>query len=546
MASSLFPELRAIWLVWSRQQLARYRFWLQLAGFDTRDLSWSSPFYLIYVLIFMAGWAFAMLALMANGTAGLLLALTPASPERGALAMLAVALVGWTLYELFRSSRRSPFVFTPEDGLLLCQTPVSRRAVALAWFAARWLVTALPFAVGVLVLESGVVGLQVGARLDAGDLVRYMHDGLRGLSLVIPWQTAMLALAWAAGAHRLQRDRDRPAWRWVAPFAVLLLGLGLVWSRQNATVSRWAQTVLWPFILPLRAALGQAPWGLAMVVVVLLAAVGVSALLLAAGSLNLSRAAQETSRVAARQQARLFGLSGRANELAREDRLGSGRAAARWPSRPGMWAVLRKDVLQARRDFTLGSVPSWLLVLSLSLGAALTPEWGTRVALAAFWILAVGGQTTARLRSDLARWWMWQQLPLSSSRLLFAEMARSVAAAIALTWLGLGAGGALAGRAPVAAMLFVPTAVASIACAAVYAVLRPCRDDTLLVEQVPQSTEVGLLLGLLCTAVPFGIVAGVARQQWPVWPGVAVALLVSLACANGVWRLAVRAHQRIA
>jgi hypothetical protein len=546
MASSLTAEVRAIWLVWSRQQLSRYRFWLQIAGFDIRDLSWASPFLLIYILIFLAIWAFAMLALMANGTAGLLQAITPASPSAGAMILLTIFLCAWGLYELYRASRRSPFVFSPEDALLLCETPVNRRAVALASFAARWVEITLPFGLAVLVLESGVVGLQVGAKLEARDLARYAVDGLRGLSLVIPWQTAALALAWAAGAYRLQRDRERRAWRWAAPLAVLVVGLLLVLTRQNAAVGQLAQALFWPFALPLRAAFGQAAWPPAMLSALMFGAFGMSALVLAAGPLNLSRAAQETSSLAARQQARFGGAVRYANELAREERLGAGRASAKWPNRPGMRSVTRKDVVQSRRDVTVGSVGVWLMMLSLSMGAALTPEWGTRVALAAFWIILVGGQATSRLKSDLARWWMWHQLPLSSWRLILAEMVRPVAMSMVVTWLGLVAGTVLAGHGPLAVVAFVPTAVVSVACAAAFAVLRQCRRDSLLAEQVPDSSELSFILGLMATAVPFAIVVGAARADLPLGAGVTVAVLVSLACAYGLWRIAVDAHGRIA
>jgi hypothetical protein len=533
MAFSPVAEWRAIWLVWSRQLQARYEFWLQIVGFDIRDQSWGHRFYLLYLLLFMAGWAFAMLALLANGTSGLLQTLAPASPDTGAMILLAIGLSALAFLELYQSSRRSPLVFSPEDALLLCQTPVNRRLIALAWFTARWIEIVLPCGLAVLVLESGVVGLQVGGKLEANDLLRYALDGLRGLSLVLPWQTAMLALAWATGAHRLQGDQDRPAWCWVVPLAALILGLGLVWSRYNIEVSRLGQTLLWPFILPLRAAFGQASWLPAMLTALMLAAFG-------------SRAAQETRRLAAQQQARLSGTAGIANELAREDHLGSGRTSAIWPSRPGVQVVMWKDVVQATRAFTFGSLMPWLLLLTISLGAALTPEWGTRVILAAFWILLVGQLATARLRSDLAHWWIWRQLPLASGQLLVVEMARPVTVAGLVTWLGLGAGRTLADGDFSPAMWLVPTAVSSIACAAVFAVLRKCHHDRLLAEQVPESNELGFILGLLCIAGPFGVLLGAARLHWPIWPGVGTALLISLACANGLWRLAVKTHGRIA
>jgi len=189
-----------------------------------------------------------MLALLANWTSRLLQSLAPTSPDAGAVILVTIGLSGWALWELYQSSRRSPLVFSPEDALLLCQTPASRQLIALAWFAARWLEVALPGGLVVLVLESGVVGLAIRGELEMSDLLRYALAGLRGLSLVIPWQTAMLALAWAVGAHRLQGDRDRRAWRWAAPLAALLLGMGLLWSGGDSNMAVPCPAVggLWP------------------------------------------------------------------------------------------------------------------------------------------------------------------------------------------------------------------------------------------------------------------------------------------------------------
>jgi len=171
---------------------------------------------------------------------------------------------------------------------------------------------------------------------------------------------------------------------------------------------------------------------------------------------------------------------------------------------------------------------------------------GSRVALATLWILMVGKQATSRLKSDLTRWWLWRQLPLPGGQLLAAEMACPVAAALFVTWLGLGAGGILAGRGLPAAIWLVPTAVASVASAAVFAVLRQGHSDKLLAGQAPDAGELAFILGLLGTAVPFGVVALFARQHGPAWVGIGMALILGLACTIAFWRLAVRTQSRIA
>ena len=69
-------------------------------------------------------------------------------------------------------------------------------------------------------LQDAALGSAVGVEHTP----RYVLAGLRVLSVVVPVQWGLMALAWAWGVLRLERDRVR-RWWWLGPVA---LGLALV------------------------------------------------------------------------------------------------------------------------------------------------------------------------------------------------------------------------------------------------------------------------------------------------------------------------------
>src|SRR5512140_2397619 len=66
MNQPLFNDLRAVWLVRSRVLQGDLKFWLVVAGYDTRTSSFNNRLYLVYVVIFFALWIFMVLTLLAD------------------------------------------------------------------------------------------------------------------------------------------------------------------------------------------------------------------------------------------------------------------------------------------------------------------------------------------------------------------------------------------------------------------------------------------------------------------------------------------------
>jgi hypothetical protein len=129
--------IQAVWLVRSHQIAADLRYWLTFIGYDKRDHSLTHKIYLGYASLFFVAWAFATLTLLANWAGTGLRALSGSrSLEEAtttAAGLLALALLAWWMYQGVQAGRRSPLTFNEDDAALICQTPVSRPAVALLW-----------------------------------------------------------------------------------------------------------------------------------------------------------------------------------------------------------------------------------------------------------------------------------------------------------------------------------------------------------------------------------------------------------------------------
>ena len=136
-------DLQAVWLVRSRATSARLRFWMLLAGLDSRPRTLNDRLYLVYALAFFALWGFSLLTLVAGFAAGIL-ALIPAAPAQSAAALALIGLLAWWLAAAWGAARRSPLLLSDADAQLLCQTPVRRPAVALTGLLTDWPEAAIP------------------------------------------------------------------------------------------------------------------------------------------------------------------------------------------------------------------------------------------------------------------------------------------------------------------------------------------------------------------------------------------------------------------
>ena len=543
-----------VWLVHGRQLAASLRYWLAAVGYDKNDKSLSHKIYLGYAAIFFALWGFAVLSLMAGAGARLLRQFNQPSISLTAAALTGLLLLGWSLWQAWSAARRSPLVFNEDDAYLICQTPVSRRAVAFAWLSGAWAVQVLLLgAVSVVLAFSTVEGSLVTVSIT--DAPRYLLAGMEALLVVALLCGGSLALAWALGCLRLGGKDALAQHPFGAPGRLYLLPLGLGgFLAIGLLVSGSPLAGLWlppwnfllaPLTFPAAAAFGLQSWGLGMLVAALWALLGLAALWYASPAINLSQAAQETAFTAALQAATLSGASGAAEQIQLERRLGIGVASGRLPlpglARPGALALLWKHAVASGRRGLWNFISAWLLIFFVGLGAALAPDWGSRAWALLLWSTLICQRAAAFTQTDLAQWALLRGLPLSARRILLAGAALPAALAAVLAWLALLGSSLVPGsQLPAFSALFIPPLVLAFALAGAVDVLRTAHTHHLLAGSPPSAGGVSLAISAAILAAVILGMGWLAGQGLPPVLWVLSGLL--LACAAAWILLEVASH----
>ena len=534
--------MRAAWMVRLRQMEGRFAFWLTLIGYNKRDKSLSHRIYLGYALAFMCVWVFAVFTLLAGSGAGLLKILNPDDPRAAAewLAFLGISI--WAVASLVRFTRRSPFVFSEDDAYLICQTPIDRRSVVMAWFPADWLESALPFWAVMITLGFSLAEIGLHGQASFLDIPAYVLMGLRALFLFLPLQMGVLATLWAVGAVRLQRDLD-PSWlRWVALLVALVL-LSTLALNLAAHGLRGVLDPLWtilfsPIYFPLTAAFGQAHWAPGLAVSLAWALLGLFALWYASPNLNLSRAAQEGRGQAAQQQAMRSGDFDKAQAIAQQARLGMGHPPSQLREQTGDRSLVWKDTVQSLRTLHLTTVFPWLYVFMAALGIALLPGWAPRALAAIIWCIAAGQAATQRLRRDLARWSLLRQLPFDANRLLLADLAAPWLLCLGVTWLGLLPEAILSPGLGLLLLALALPVTASVTFFAAHDILRQSHVSTLMAGAVGELSARGALFAFFSAVLPLAMAYWLSGQGLPLEMGAVTGLLLSAAIAFIAWQVA--------
>jgi hypothetical protein len=534
------------WMVLSRQIAQKFSFWLMLIGYDPRDHSLSHRIYLIYASIFMSIWAFAMLSLASSGMTTVLTALDTVSVNHVAVQISLLIFVIWFILQLWQVSRRSPFVFSEEDAYLICQTPVKRNIVALSWFGGDWIGQALPFwALGVT-LGFASVEYRLGENVVIGDIFLYAESGFRALSLFLPLHLGLLALLWALGALRLQGNNER---RWLPRLVligILLPAGGLIGSISFPETTKlfvpvW-QAILSPMAYPLQTAFSIHPWINGLLVALGIAVFSLATLTIVSQNLNLSRAAQESAHKEKLATAQKYGMVDLVHEMRQRERLGIGRNPTRLLTRPGMWVLLWKDILQSRFEIGFGQIWNWLILLGISVGLLLAPDVNSRILILFYWLVKVGQRTTSRLRADLRNWWLLRSLPFHAESLLMGELAIPWSMTVAIGWLALSVGGGQLGALRLSLFLLIPPVCLILSLISAYDVLRQSNTGMLLNGNIPGISWWALLVGMLYLGILAGMIWLLRSFQWI---GMFLAFAASVLLAYGAWRMTARKYRSI-
>jgi hypothetical protein len=533
MARSLSEDLQAVWLLQSRVSFARLEFWLILAGYDPKTRSFESRVYLVYVILFFIIWIFATLTLLASAGKSLLELLPLGGPLSSAIVVGLLGLSAFTLVQINIAARRSPFVFSEADAHLLCLTPLDRRPVAVAWLLKDWLLSAILVWSGAVVLGYALLEAQTPGDLTAADLPRYFLAGVRMLLVAIPLHLGLHSLAWSVGALRLRGKRRIPWLRWMA--LLVSIGLAGAWLLSGLSSGNFLPACLGLLTFPIRAGLGEVGFLPGLGLAGLWMALGMACLWRVASEMSLTRAAQETQGMEVMKTAMFMGASDLAQEMKQRQRLGAGRKPNRFLLGQGIWSLVFRNLVQVLRKWSISQLVPWVMILSLSMGILLFPEWEARAFMVLLWILAVGQRTVIPLRKDLSRWWLMNQLPFSLESLVAGDLALPLVGTGLLGWLGLIGAGMLEAALPAYIWLgFLPITI-GIALSAVVDVLHQCQSSQLLAGNIPDLTFLTVVMGILLVGVSLGI-AWLFVERWalPVWVWMPLVFVTLIGCDYGL------------
>lgn len=484
----------------SRQEMRELNYWLTFVAYNPTDKSLNNRIYLVYLVLFFGVWIFVTLTFFASGSEILLRFINAQNPAKVVVIIIGIVLVIWNLVRICSVLRRSPVEFSEEDSYLLCQTPISRRAIVLRWLWMPWFKSAIPFWVLALVLGFSLGDIAFSQIAIATHIIEYLGYGLRAWLMLMPVHLALFAMQWAIGVLRVRPDVR------VGHLSILAFGSGLALPAVLWLAMPWFE---------------KAGLGVIVAVGIGMAILSLAALAAAAGRFHLARAAQETRSSVLLNDALRYGQTNYAENLRAQQRLRGEKAPSRLPGRPGPVALIWKDFLQATRGLQSGVIQKWLSLASAAFVVFLLP--GNISLLFLFvWVIQVGKLAVTRLRSDLSCWPIFHQLPISSRRAIILDMASTLVGIVLVSLVAAAGGWALQnslmnleagflpitpGSEPAAALpstviLLIPGVTAAVAGMAALDVVRHARSTLLLNGQSPDVDLLGVFSGLVAVGMP--------------------------------------------
>jgi hypothetical protein len=538
-----------VWFVRSRQLAESLRHWLIVVGYDRRDHSLTHKIYLVYAFIFFALWIFAMLAFLSSTALQFLAPFHLSSIPAAATGFSTIMLLVWGLYTAYQAGKHSPMSFSENDAYLICQSPVSRRAVAFAWLTGSWpLQAALMGAVGVVLAYASTEAALAG-QTTLADAPLYLMAGLRCLLVMVPVVGGVQALVWAFGCLRLRGSSRLPR-LWMVPTALgLILVVGLFASGsplQNLTSGPWS-VILSPLIFPLASGYGLENWLSGLLAGAAWVVVGASTLWLTANGINLGQAAQETTRQVARQNAAASGFNDVADQITLQQKLGVGHLPASFTAQPGWGIILWKNLLRTERRGAWSFFSAWLIIFLTGLAAVLIPDWGGRGWALLVWGRLVSQQTNLYQRADLAMWGLFRSLPIPPRLTLLADVAVPAALATLLAWLAI-LGGGLAGTTgglTAWAALLVPGLVLGFGLGSAVDILRTAKSQVLMAGNAANTGWVNLAITASLLALAVVSAGWLAGKGLPLWLACLVAFFLGLLAIWGLLELARNMLKRV-
>ena len=527
--------MKAIHWLRSKQEENELGYLLSFVAYDQQDHSLINKFYLLYLVIFFFFWFMTVFFFFAKVGGMALSLLNSNQAANTAVTIIWFVLACWNLFGLFKSSKRSPVIFSETDQVLVCQTPVNRRALVIRWLWMPWFKNALLFWVLALVLGFSTAELYYSGAESADAIFNYVGFGLRALLQIIPIHLAFYAFQWSVGVLRLRKN-DQKNWIIFPAIALGLIPLGILISN-NAFYSLYSSTPLNLFINPdyingtasSTLLLGNLS---ALLMLVLLFSVS--------RHFNLNRAAQETSELELLTTAAKYGFTDLVEQRRLQNRLSSKRKFTLPARHKGSAALNWKNRIQATRGWNWKQILPLVTIFSITMGLPLVPGFLSKLLVVFFMVQQIGPIMTQRIRSDLACWSILQQLPIRKSKILIRDLVSSLPLLFAVGLLGLAFSALISKTFSLTFLFILPGLLTTIGFTAAIDILRKSKSDLLINGNVPSVGTQGIILGVIGTAIPIWLASTFTGLI-----GMLISTLISLAITWICYKIAVISFKNI-
>lgn len=527
--------MKAIHWLRSKQEENELGYWLSFAAYDQSDRSLINKAYLLYLVIFLFIWLMMMLFFFAKYVGMALSLLNPGQGAATAMTIEWVVLTCWNLIGLFLSARRSPIVFSETDKALVCQTPVSRRALVMRWLWMPWFKNALFFWIMALVLGFSTAELHFAGTDPSNAIFSYVGFGLRALFQIIPIHLAFNAFQWSVGVLRLRKN-DQKNWIIYPAVALGLIPLGMI-IFNNVFYYFFGSTPLNLFMSS-DYINGSAPPPLLMGI---FSALLMLMLLFAVSNyFNLNHAAQETSEIEMLTSAAKYGFTDLVEQRHLQNRLTNKRKISLSRRHKGDAVILWKNQLQLLRGFNWKQLFPLLTIFSITLGLPLVPGFMSKLLALFFLVMQIGPMLTARLRSDLACWPILQQLPIRKPKLLVYDLMSTLPLLFVICLVSLGVSAIITRAFAFNFLLILPGLIATIGFTAAIDIFRKSKSDLLMNGNVPSVGTQGVILGLIGTIIPVWLASTFTSPA-----GLLFSTLINLAITWIYYKLAIFSFKNI-
>lgn len=531
-------------LHWLRthQEEFELSYWFSIVSYDQTDHSFLNRAYFFYLILFFSLWFFAVLTFFAGVGAAALKFFNPEDPASAAMFLELLLLGGWCLFNLWQSLRRSPVVFTEQDEVLICQTPLNRSLLVLRWLLMPWLKSGILFWLVAVLLGYSCAEIAMVGDATVSHVFEYVRYGLRAWAVIVPIQLSLFTLTWITGVERLQKDRRPSRYLWlILPvalfwFAFLLAGAYRAFPPTSPLWQAIADVALYPLSagFTLTHFWGSLSVGIGIVLLLL------SVLAMCSTHFNLSRAAQETHEVSMLETALHYGFTSYARQLQDQKRLGVGHSPTRLLEFKGASVLMWKSLLQEQRSFRYSSLFTWLWLSLLLFAYPLLPNLGSRLFAIGYWAIQIGQITSKQIHKDLSNWPLLRQLPLTVKHFIVFDLLPASVFVFLVSFLGLIAGSLLFNPTAGSLVFLLPGAIASIAGVASFDIFRQARSNALMIGTSPGISAIGMILELVFVIIPF-LVAYLLPGPF----GTSFSVLLSLGLGVVAFRLAEGAYHII-